>query len=464
MNSPIATACDLLASIIPKGVTVPDNSSRYQSEQEKSWSQTCWLPASCFVRPSNTTDVAAVLDVVKKTGCKFAIRSGGHNANPNFSSDESGVVIDLCDLKSLSLDDDRILHAGAGNRWGEVYTYLEEKNLSVVGGRQRDVGISGYLLGGGMSAFPNLYGLAVDSVKNFEVVLSDSTIVNANAETNPDLFLALKGGNANFGMFLSLHIRIVTRFDIQTHPNTNAQFTVNLYDPSDYANILRATVEVQEAMERDPKYGIFVNFNPTFVAVGLFYAAAADEKPEAFNSFFNLGSLITTVASNTHGTIKSLVEALGPTADPARRQVATATSKISYKVVSKYPVIKTLFYAIQPVSTTMVKAGEDRGGNIMGIKRTPQTWWALFAEWADPAHDATAQQALDELLDGIERIAREHGQFLEFVFPNDAKFSQNVLESYGPENVKKLRDAAAKYDPEQVFQRLQNGGFLLRDV
>lgn len=41
-----------------------------------------------------------------------------------------------------------------------LYTFLEEKGLSAIGGRQSDVGISGYLLGGGMPAFPNLHGLA----------------------------------------------------------------------------------------------------------------------------------------------------------------------------------------------------------------------------------------------------------------------------------------------------------------
>lgn len=73
------------------------------------------------------------------------------------------------DLNTLEIDSDGILQAGAGNTWGNVYTFLEGKGLSAIGGRQSDVGISGYLLGGGMPAFPNLHGLAADGVKNFEV-------------------------------------------------------------------------------------------------------------------------------------------------------------------------------------------------------------------------------------------------------------------------------------------------------
>ncbi len=36
-------------------------------------------------------------------------------------------------------------------------------------------------------------------VVNYEVVLSDGAIVNANAKSNPDLFWALKGGGDQFG-------------------------------------------------------------------------------------------------------------------------------------------------------------------------------------------------------------------------------------------------------------------------
>ena len=44
-----------------------------------------------------------------------------------------------------------------------------------------------------------------------EVVLANGSIVNANADENAALYMALKGGSNNFG--------IVTRFDLQTYPH-----------------------------------------------------------------------------------------------------------------------------------------------------------------------------------------------------------------------------------------------------
>lgn len=90
---------------------------------------------------------------------------------------------------------------------------LEYGNITAVGGRVGDVGISGFLLGGGNSYYSGRQGLGCDNVENYELVLANGTIVNANNNTNADLFKALKGGGSNLG--------IVTRFDLATIPYTD---------------------------------------------------------------------------------------------------------------------------------------------------------------------------------------------------------------------------------------------------
>lgn len=101
------------------------------------------------MRPADAAGVAEALKIVRETGTKFAVRCAGHNCNPGFSSvANDGVVIDVQDLKSLEMGNDGVLHAGAGNTWGDVYTFLEGRGRSAVGGRSPNVGVSGYLLGG----------------------------------------------------------------------------------------------------------------------------------------------------------------------------------------------------------------------------------------------------------------------------------------------------------------------------
>lgn len=64
----------------------------------------------------------------------------------------------------------------------------------------------------------------------------------------------------------------------------------------------------------------------------------------------------------------------------------------------------------------------------------------------------------------MQNIAQNKGQLLDMIFMNDASTSQNVLSSYGADNVRRLQDAATKYDSEGVFQKLQKDGFLLRKI
>lgn len=85
-------------------------------------------------------------------------------------------------------------------------------------------------------------------------------------------------------------------------------------------------------------------------------------------------------------------------------------------------------------------------------------------EWPkDGSDDAAAQKAVDTISKTVQSLAKTKGTLLDFKYMTFDTCSQKVLGSYGAENIKLMQEVAAKYDPEGVFQKLQNGGFLLRD-
>lgn len=69
---------------------------------------------------------------------------------------------------------------------------------------------SAYSVQGGVNFLSRRHGWSCDNVYGYEVVLASGEITYATASSNPDLWLALKGGSNNFG--------IVTRFDVATFP------------------------------------------------------------------------------------------------------------------------------------------------------------------------------------------------------------------------------------------------------
>lgn len=466
-------AREKLETAFPGRVTALGDAD-YEKEVCHSWSVTSRNPATAYVHLDSAEEVAQALQILRSTGSKFAIRSAGHNANPGFSSvgpDGTGIVLDLRGLKSKVLDQGtNTAHLGAGNDWLGTYKWLEKENLTVIGSREGQVGVSGFLLGGGQGIISSRYGLGADGVKNFEVVLADGSIVNANAESHPDLFLALKGGGSNFG--------ILTAVSLQVHPLMKLQYTINMYDPSDYENVLDAFAEVQKAMEVDPNIGMFINTRKGYIAVGLFYADWPQEFPAAFAPFTKLTSFVAALVPTSNGTFCSLNDILMQWAyreKDLKHAYCTMTTKISPKlykqghlrrkeVIQQLPDTVDLHWSIQPLTEAAVLAGENRGGNIMGLEKVPQSCWIFACDWKEDKDDEVVRKALSEVLTQVGELATDEGLKLDLLFSTFAGGSQNVLASFGAKSLNRLQAAAAKYDPDGIFQKLQIGGFLLRDA
>ena len=82
-------------------------------------------------------------------------------------------------------------------------------------------------------------------------------------------------------------------------------------------------------------------------------------------------------------------------------------------------------------------------------------------EWTSVHDDARAIELTQKLGESIRSFAVKHDADLSYRFMNDAYDGQSVLSGYGAGNVELLRNIAQAYDPEGVFQKLQNGGWLL---
>lgn len=83
------------------------------------------------------------------TRALFAIRGGGHSLNVAAANINHGVTVDMRAIKTIRVNDqENITSVGAGALWSDVYSALEVRNLSVVGGRVAGVGVGGFVTGG----------------------------------------------------------------------------------------------------------------------------------------------------------------------------------------------------------------------------------------------------------------------------------------------------------------------------
>ena len=84
-----------------------------------------------------------------------------------------------------------------------------EFGLAGLCGSSSDVGVVGYTLGGGMGSLGRKHGFAADHVTAVEIVTADGRLRRICAESEPELFWAVRGGKSNFGIVTALEFGLV---------------------------------------------------------------------------------------------------------------------------------------------------------------------------------------------------------------------------------------------------------------
>ncbi len=139
-----------------------------------------------------------------------------------------------------------------------------------------------------------------------------------------------------------------------------------------------------------------------------------------------------------------------------------------------------LLLVFQQLSREAVTKGQDLGHNAFGMAAQTQSCkcnsrllfiakllalmslgFTATATWQDDAHDEAMHKAIGSMGDEVARMAASKGLSRPQLFPNDATYTQDPMESFGSANLSKLRAVSLKYDRRKIFQRLQNGGFKL---
>src|SRR5262245_30284928 len=163
---------------------------------------------TAIVRVAGAEDVARVVRYAADSGAELAVRCGGHSS-AGYSVTDGGIVIDLRDLKDIDLDvGGRSVWAGAGLTAGEVGAAVLPHGLVIGFGDTASVGIGGLTTGGGVGYLVRRDGLTIDNLIGAEVVTADGRIPTIDAETDPDLFWAIRCGGGNFGVATKFHYRL----------------------------------------------------------------------------------------------------------------------------------------------------------------------------------------------------------------------------------------------------------------
>jgi FAD/FMN-containing dehydrogenase len=165
---------------------------------------------AAIIRAAGAADVIAGVRLAREHGLVLAIRGGGHNIAGNAVCD-GGLMIDLTPMKSVRVDPaSRTARVEPGVTLGEFDRETQAFGLATPVGINSTTGIAGLTLGGGFGWLSRKYGLTLDNLMTVDIVTAAGELVHASEKENPDLFWAVRGGGANFG--------VVTSFEYRLHP------------------------------------------------------------------------------------------------------------------------------------------------------------------------------------------------------------------------------------------------------
>lgn len=177
-------------------------------ESCKIWNGMIRSRPALVVRPTGTADVVECVRFARERGGLIAAKGGGHNiAGTCLAAD--GLMVDLSRMRGVLVDRaNKVVRVQAGCLLGDVDRETQLHGLATVLGFVSETGVAGLTLGGGFGYLTRRFGWAVDNLVDVEIVTADGRILRASADENDDLFWALRGGGANFGIVTSFTFRL----------------------------------------------------------------------------------------------------------------------------------------------------------------------------------------------------------------------------------------------------------------
>src|SRR5262249_16993338 len=176
-------------------------------QARQAWNLAVDQRPAVVVEAGSAADVAQAVRFARAHGIRIAPQGTGHGAGP-LEPLVGAMLLRTTRLRAVHIDPAaRTARAEAGAVWPDVTVPAAQHGLAALAGSSTTVGVTGYTLGGGLGWLARRYGLAANSVAAAELVTPDGDLVRADADHEPDLFWAVRGGGG-VGVVTALEMRL----------------------------------------------------------------------------------------------------------------------------------------------------------------------------------------------------------------------------------------------------------------
>ena len=415
---------------------------------------------AAIVRVANVSDIRAVIETARKGGFELAVRSGGHSAKGD-STTEGGIVLDLADMTAIEVDPvAKTMWAETGNSALTIAQAAAPHGLAIGFGDTGSVGIGGITLGGGVGYLGRKYGLTIDNLLAAEIVTADGELLQADAGTNPDLFWAIRGGGGNFGVAARFQYRLIDLPGIvggMLFLPATAETVERFITLSDEASEELGTIA--NVMPCPPMPFVDEKWHGKLVIFGLICwageAAAGAETLQGFRDLARLGGLEAPIADLVHpGPYTDMY----PSEDSDYHPLAVSLTGYLDRVDRS--TAETIMDRLEALDAPM-RAVQLRvlGGAIARVA-DDQTAYAHrnskimvnVAAFYEGDHDRAQKKAwVEDLMNAIRQA--DHGAYVNFL---GAEGEAGVHAAFPGKTYGRLAEIKRRYDPDNLFRLNQN--------
>ena len=323
--------------------------------------------------PKDEADISLGIQFAKDQGKKIVARSGGHQYTGKSSGGDDTVVFDMEYFSDRSIevvDGKKFATVGPGLRLEKIAAFFKDNHVTIPHGECPKVAIGGHAQTGGYGHLARSFGLALDWVRSFDIILADGkkrTIThptlynNAGSEIdeqlNRDIFWAVLGGNAgSFGIVTQYTFECIQDED---HPNSYGYTCTRLYDKNVYKNLMKCVQDWSQRIDNDTLppgldfmmtvasdafSSIFDRFAVSLLLVELVYADIKNKDGSDVDYMAEFQPIKYAAGSDMSGTdkfldtVSNIADLLGADDQFGEVDAKKSLSELSYSFVRKPPI------------------------------------------------------------------------------------------------------------------------------
>ncbi|KIA75781.1 hypothetical protein HK57_00395 [Aspergillus ustus] len=183
-------------------------SSDFEAATER-WTAYSSPTYSAAIRPGTEADIVKTVQLARMHNIPFLTRGAGHGYSVTLAEFQDGVALDLSLWKSIQIDAAaETLTIGPGVTINDVLDPLYEAGFQIQTGTCSCPSLIGVTLGGGAGRYQGIHGLVLDALVSVRIVTAKSEVLEVSRDSHPDLFWAIRGAGANFGIVVSATYKV----------------------------------------------------------------------------------------------------------------------------------------------------------------------------------------------------------------------------------------------------------------